>query len=89
LCSKAAQSWFYIVTSSSRRRGARSSAKRAYSMTSIEFIDDIQTCSAVRPPKADGISASRKSATRCTFYSSSAANFTLTCNSSAQARLVL
>ena len=26
LCSKAAQSWFYIVTSSSRRRGAQSSA---------------------------------------------------------------
>src|SRR5262249_23189635 len=28
LCSKAAQSWSYIVTSSSRRRGAPSSAKR-------------------------------------------------------------
>jgi hypothetical protein len=28
LCSKAAQSWFYIDTSSSRRRGAPSSAKR-------------------------------------------------------------
>jgi hypothetical protein len=46
LCSKAAQSWFYIVTSSSRRRGAPSSANR----TRVRGREwDISGSQAIRP----------------------------------------